>query len=172
MTTHRQSSRPEDRRHADSSEQADDTGAERAASGRTALARRAYLYLVLAFLIGLAAEFFLAGLGVFKTQQDATASGTNLTKARFDQHFGAHLVLGDILFLLGLAVVVASLLARMSRRTQLVAAGMFALLVIQASLAFAGPAGVRALHPLLALFVVAAAAYLAADARSSTKLSR
>jgi hypothetical protein len=51
------------------------------------------------------------------------------------------------------------------------ALGVLALLIVQASLAFAGPAGVRALPPLLALFVVAAAACLAADARSGTNVS-
>jgi len=136
----------------------------------TALARRAYPYLVLVFLAGLVVEFFLAGLGVFDTQHDA-ATGTALTKARFDQQFGPHLVLGDLLFLLGVAVVAATLLGRMNRRTRLIAIGVFALLIVQASLAFAGPAGVRALHPLLALFVLAGTACLAADARSGTNVA-
>jgi hypothetical protein len=51
----------------------------------TALARRAYPYVVLVFLTALVVEFFLAGLGVFGIQHDA-ATGTALTKARFDQH--------------------------------------------------------------------------------------
>ncbi len=138
----------------------------------TALARRAYPYLVLVFLTGLVAEFFLAGLGVFDTQHEAATSGTTLTKARFDQYFGPHLVLGDVLFVLSLAVIAATLLGRMSHRTRLTALGVLALLIVQASLAFAGPAGVRALHPLLALFVLAATAYLAADARSGARVSR
>ena len=138
----------------------------------TALARQAYPHLVLVFLTGLVVEFFLAGLGVFATQHDATASGTTLTRTRFDQHFGPHLVLGDVLFLLSLTVIAATLLGRMSRRTRLIALGVLALLIVQASLAFAGLTGVRALHPLLALFVLAATAYLAADARSGTNVSK
>jgi Family of unknown function (DUF6220) len=136
----------------------------------TAPARRAYPYLIVAFLAGLAAEFFLAGLGVFDTQHDA-ATGTTLTKTGFDQQFGPHLILGDVLFLLSAAVVAATLLGRMSRRTRLTAAGVLALLIVQASLAFAGPAGVRALHPLLGLLILAATAYLAADARSGTNVA-
>ncbi len=145
---------------------------ERGASGGTALARRAYPWLVLVFLAGLVAEFFLAGLGVFATQRDAATSGTTLTKTRFDQYFGPHLVLGDVLFLLSFAVIAATLFGRMSRRTRLIALGLLAVLVVQASLAFVGPAGVRALHPLLALLVLAAAVRLAADARSGTNVSR
>jgi len=172
MTTHRQAGQPEHRRHADSSGQTDGTTAERTASGTTALARAVYPYLVLIFLTGLVVEFFLAGLGVFDTQHDATASGTTLTKARFDQYFGPHLVLGDVLFLVSLAVIAATMLGRMSRRTRLVALGVLALLIVQAGLAFAGPAGVRALHPLLALFVLAGTAYLAADAWSGTNTAK
>jgi Family of unknown function (DUF6220) len=138
----------------------------------TALARAAYPYLVLIFLTGLVAEFFLAGLGVFDTQHAATVGGTTLTKTRFDQYFGPHLVLGDVLFLVSLAVIAATLLGRMSRRTRLIALGVLVLLIVQASLAFAGPAGVRALHPLLALFVLAGTAYLAADARSGTNIAQ
>ena len=42
---------------------------------------------------------------------------------------------------------------------------MFVLLVVQAALEFAGPAGLRALHPVLGLLVLGAAAHIALSAR-------
>ena len=85
------------------------------------LARRSCPWIVLVFLTGLVAEFFLAVLGVFATPHDAAAIGTTLTKTSFDQQFGPHLVLGDVLLLLSLAVIAAALLGRMSRPTGLAA---------------------------------------------------
>jgi len=124
----------------------------------SAVVRVVYRFLAALFLAGVVLEFFLAGLGVFRTQLDATAAGTTLTKTMFDHSFEPHLMLGDILFGVSLLLLVAALLARIGRRGVLTALGLLVLLALQATFAFAGPAGVRALHPVLALLVLGTAA--------------
>ena len=124
----------------------------------TTVARAVYRYLAALFLAGVVAEFFLAGLGVFRTMLGATAVGTTLTRAAFDHSFQPHLLLGDLLFGAGLLLLVVALLARLGRREVLTALGLLILLAVQATFAFTGPAAVRALHPLLALLVLGTAA--------------
>jgi Family of unknown function (DUF6220) len=129
------------------------------------VARTAYRYLALLFLLGVIAEFFLAGLGVFRTQHVATKAGTTLTTAAFNHSFDPHLVLGDALLALSLVLCVAAFASRMGRRAQWTAVALFVVLGVQAMLAFAGPAAVRALHPVLGLLVVGAAIQIAMNAR-------
>lgn len=120
------------------------------------VARAAYRALAVLFLVGVVAEFFLAGLGVFRTMLAATPAGSALTTVAFDAHFHPHLVLGDLLFGVSLLLLVAALLARLGRPDVLTAGGLFVLLCVQATFAFTGPAAVRALHPTLALAVLGA----------------
>ena len=61
------------------------------------VARTGYRYLATLFLVGVIVEFFLAGLGVFRTQAAATKAGTTLTTSAFKHSFESHLVVGDIL---------------------------------------------------------------------------
>jgi hypothetical protein len=129
------------------------------------LAKTAHRWLAVLFLAAIVVEFFLAGLGVFRTQHEATKAGVTLTKTGFDHNFGPHLVLGDVLFAIGLFLCVAAFAARIGRRAQLTTVALFALLVVQAALAFAGPDTVRALHPVLGLLVLGAAAHIALSAR-------
>ena len=71
----------------------------------TSVARTAYRYLASLFLVGVIIEFFLAGLGVFRTQAAATKAGTTLTTAAFNHSFGAHEVVGSALGVVSLALV-------------------------------------------------------------------
>jgi hypothetical protein len=124
-----------------------------------------YRWVAVLFLAGVVAEFFLAGLGVFRTQHEATKAGSVLTKTGFDHNFDPHLVLGDVLFAVGLVLCVTVFAAGVGRRARLTSVALFVLLVVQAALAFAGPAAVRALHPVLGLLVLGAAAHIALSAR-------
>ena len=119
-----------------------------------------YRGLTALFFAGVVVEFFFAGLGVFRTQHDATTAGTMLTKSTFEHDFNPHLLLGDILFGISLLLIVAALVAGLGRRDVLITVGLFALLAVQATFAFSGPADLRALHPVLALLVLGAAVIL------------
>ena len=55
--------------------------------------RTAYRYLVALFVAGVIVQFFLAGLGAFRTQHDAGA-GTAVTDRRFADNFSVHVALG------------------------------------------------------------------------------
>ena len=118
-----------------------------------------YRWVAVLFLAGVVVEFFLAGLGVFRTQHEATKAGSILTKSGFNHSFDPHLVLGDVLFAVGLVLCVAAFAARIGRKARLTSGALFVLLVVQAALAFAGPAAVRALHPVLGLLVLCAAVH-------------
>jgi hypothetical protein len=120
---------------------------------------RAYRWLAALFFAGVVAEFFLAGLGVFRTQDVATTPGTTLTRASFDHSFGPHIVLGDVLALISLALFVVVLVARPGRRVLLTTLAVLVLIAVQATLADAGPPAVRALHPVLGLLVLGAVGY-------------
>jgi len=120
---------------------------------------RVYRWLMALFLAGVVAEFFLAGLGVFRAQHAATAAGSTLTSASFDQGFSPHVALGDILALISLALTAVALAARPERRVLLATLAVLALITVQAALADAGPPAVRALHPVAGLLVLGAAAY-------------
>ncbi len=123
-----------------------------------------YRALAVLFLLGVVIEFFFAGVGVFRTQLEATTAGTMLTKSGFERNFHLHLLLGDSLFGLSLLLIVAATLARVGRRDILNTVGLFALLAVQATFAFTGSADLRALHPTLALLVLGAAVHLALHA--------
>lgn len=129
------------------------------------LARRLYLYVAGLFLAGVVAEFFLAGLGVFGLQSDATAAGTTLTDRSFVHNFDAHLAFGDVLFAASLVLILVGLAARLDRRTILTLVGLFALMSVQATFAFVGTPAVRALHAALGVGIVGVAAYVVVQAR-------
>ncbi len=129
------------------------------------LSRAGYRALAWLFLAGVVVEFFLAGLGVFHTERDATKAGTNLTKTGFDHLFNSHLVLGDILFAVSLGLVLAAAAGRIGRRGVLTTIGLLLLLTVQATFASAGPPVVRALHPLVGLLILGTAVHIARASR-------
>jgi ABC-type uncharacterized transport system permease subunit len=111
-------------------------------------------WLLTLFTIGVAVQFFLAGLGVFRVEHVATKSGTTLTSTEFDHFFDPHLALGDLLFILAVLVFVAALIARVGRPRIFAMLALPILVALQFVFAGTGPAWFRALHVLNA-FVIA-----------------
>jgi hypothetical protein len=130
------------------------------------VARTLYQYVAGLFLVGVVVEFFLAGLGVFGLQSDATDAGTTLTDASFVSRFDPHLMFGDVLFGVSLVLILVAVAARLDRRTILTTVGLFALMSVQATFAFAGTPVVRALHAALGVAIFGAAAYIFVQARA------
>lgn len=58
------------------------------------------------FAVGVVAQFFLVGLGAFRTQRQS-GRGT-VTSGRFGHDFSAHVTLGHVLLILGALVVLAA----------------------------------------------------------------
>jgi hypothetical protein len=119
--------------------------------GRMAAAHR---WLLTIFLVGVAVQFFLAGLGVFRVDHVATKTGTTLTEKRFDHFFDPHVALGNVLFIVGVLVLVAALIGRLGRRRVLPSLALPVLVFLQFIFAGGGPAWFRAFHVLNA-FVIA-----------------
>lgn len=123
------------------------------------LARAAYRYLVALFAAGVVAQFFLAGLGAFRTQRQAGRE--TVTNTRFEHDFSAHVTLGHLLLILGALVFLAALTARAGRRRVLTTLALPLLVALQSVLANAGPASVRALHVVNACIILALSFLLA-----------
>jgi hypothetical protein len=102
------------------------------------------------FTLGVIVQFFLAGLGVFRVQHGAS-------DARFDHVFGPHRALGNVLFIVGLLVLVAAIVARLGRTRVLISLVLPLLVFVQSILANGGPSWVRALHPVVAVVILALA---------------
>jgi len=126
---------------------------------------RLFSWLAGLFVVGALVEFFLAGLGVFETQQVGTKAGSTLTKHAFDNNFGPHIVLGSILVVLTIALVVVALAGRLERRTKLMSLVLFVVIAVQAALADSGPPAVRALHPLLGVLALGTGIHLVVATR-------
>jgi hypothetical protein len=88
------------------------------------------------FTLGVIVQFFLAGLGVFRVQDGASSS-------RFDHVFEPHRVLGNVLLIVALLVLLGLVLTL--------------LVFLQSVLANAGPSWVRAIHPVVAVLILALA---------------
>jgi hypothetical protein len=106
------------------------------------------------FIAGVAVQFFLAGLGVFRVDHVATKDGTTLTSKRFDHFFDPHMALGNLLFIVAILVFVAALLARVGRPRIFAMLALPILVLLQFVFAGGGPAWFRAFHVLNA-FVIA-----------------
>jgi len=102
------------------------------------------------FTLGVVVQFFLAGLGVFRVQNGASDS-------RFDHVWSAHRTLGNVLFIVALLVLLAALVARLPRTQILISLVLPLLVFIQSILATNGPSWVRALHPVVAVLILALA---------------
>ena len=103
------------------------------------------------FLVGVAVQFFLAGLGAFRTQH-ASDHGTVGDK-QFGDFFHAHVVLGNILIVIAVLVFVAALVARLGRRWVLPMLALPVLVELQFVFANNGPSWFRALHVLNAFAI-------------------
>jgi hypothetical protein len=111
-------------------------------------------WLLTIFIVGIAVQFFLAGLGVFRVQHIATKTGTTLTDDRFEHFFDPHIVLGNVLFIVAALVFVAALIARVGRPRIFLLLALPILVLLQSLFAGTGPSWFRALHVLNA-FVIA-----------------
>lgn len=105
--------------------------------------RRPRLYLVGLFLVGVAAQFYLAGRGAFGASS-----------------YDAHKALGGILYLVTLLVLVVSIALPATRnRVDIgLAAALFVLMTIQAAIGTLDHPQVGAFHPVNGLLVTGAAA--------------
>ena len=113
-------------------------------------ARAVHRVLLSLFTLGVVVQFFLAGLGVFRVAGGASDK-------RFDHVFAAHRALGNILFIVALLVLVAALVARLGRPRVLISLALPLLVFLQSILANDGPSWVRALHPVVAVLILALA---------------
>jgi Family of unknown function (DUF6220) len=102
------------------------------------------------FTLGVIVQFFLAGLGVFRVQDGASSS-------HFDHVWGPHRTLGNVLFIVGLLVLVAAIVARLGRTRVLLSLVLPLLVFVQSILANNGPSWVRAFHPVVAVIILALA---------------
>ena len=102
------------------------------------------------FTLGVIVQFFLAGLGVFRVQDGASSS-------HFDHVWSPHRTLGNILFIVGLLVLVAAIIARLGRTRVLLSLVLPLLVFVQSILANNGPSWVRAFHPVVAVIILALA---------------
>jgi Family of unknown function (DUF6220) len=102
------------------------------------------------FTLGVIVQFFLAGLGVFRVQDGASSS-------HFDHVWGPHRTLGNVLFIVGLLVLVAAIVARLGRTRVLLSLVLPLLVFVQSVLANNGPSWVRAFHPVVAVIILALA---------------
>jgi small-conductance mechanosensitive channel len=109
--------------------------------------RTVHRVLLSVFTLGVIVQFFLAGLGVFRVQDGASSS-------RFDHVFQPHRVLGNVLLIVALLVLVAALAGRLGRGQALLGLVLTLLVFLQSVLANAGPSGVRALHPVVAVLIL------------------
>ncbi len=102
------------------------------------------------FTLGVIVQFFLAGLGVFRVQDGGSSS-------HFDHVWGPHRTLGNVLFIVGLLVLVAAIVARLGRTRVLLSLVLPLLVFVQSILANNGPSWVRAFHPVVAVIILALA---------------
>jgi uncharacterized protein DUF6220 len=109
----------------------------------------------------LVVQFFLAGLGAFKTVHD---------KKFNDSNFDPHAVLGDILVLLALIIAGIALVGRWSQFVTRVSLLLFGLMVIQSllgSLGASDSAWFGALHGVNAMLIVGVTFLLIRESRQA-----
>jgi hypothetical protein len=123
-------------------------------------ARVVFRLLAVVYLLGAVGAFFAAGVAIFTLNSRATPAGETLTEGSFDQVFGGHLAMGDLLFLVAVLLVMVAFVAGVDGRKRLGAVALLVLAIVQATLAFAGGPTIRALHPVVGLLLLAIAAWL------------
>ena len=96
-------------------------------------------------------QFYLAGYGVF------AFAGL--------PPFDAHRALGDLIGIAILVALIAAFAARVPWRITAITAALFVLMVIQASLAYAGIQGIAALHVVNGVLIFVVTLYLFWEAR-------
>ena len=118
--------------------------------------------LVVAMLLQIA----FAGYGAFDASDKAAAG--SLDEEAFDDSFGLHTGFAYLIILGSLVTVVLAVAARVGRQNVLYAVGIFVLLIAQMFLGWTGadlPGVFGALHPLDAVLILGATAWLAVRLR-------
>ena len=110
-----------------------------------------FRWLLSIFIVGVAVQFFLAGLGVFKTQR-GTDKGT-VGDSQFAQYFDPHRTLGNVLLIVGVLVFVSALVAKVGAPRIYLMLALPVLVALQSVFANTGPSWFRALHVLNALVI-------------------
>ncbi len=118
-------------------------------------ARAAHRWLLTLFLVAVAVQFFLAGLGAFKVQ-NASDHGA-VGEKQFADYFSAHRENVTVLSLLAVLVFIAALVGRMGKRWILVSLSLPILVELQFLFANNGPSWFRALHVVNALVIASIA---------------
>jgi hypothetical protein len=111
-----------------------------------------FRWLLTIFIVGVAVQFFLAGLGVFKAQH-GTDKGT-VGDSQFASYFDPHRALGNVLLIVGVLVFLAALVAKVGAPRIYLMLALPVLVALQSVFANTGPSWFRALHVLNA-FVIA-----------------
>jgi uncharacterized membrane protein YphA (DoxX/SURF4 family) len=114
-------------------------------------ARAAHRWLLTLFLVAVAVQFFLAGLGAFKVQQ-ASDHGS-VGEKQFADYFSPHRANVTVLSLLAILVFIAALVGRMGKRWIFVSLSLPILVELQYLFANNGPSWFRALHVVNALVI-------------------
>jgi hypothetical protein len=119
----------------------------------------AYRILITLFAVGVAAEFVLAGLGVFRAMPGEERA---VSHSAFDEEFDAHAGLGWALSGVSLLLVIAVLVAWTGRRSVVATLALAILTFVQPSLASAGEDApvAGAFHAINALAIAGVAWFL------------
>ena len=133
-------------------------------------ARACHRWLLTLFLVAVAVQFFLAGLGAFKAQ-NGTEQGT-IGDSQFADYFSPHAAFANVLELIALLIFIAALVGRMGKRWILVSLSLPILVELQYVFASNGPSWFRALHVVNALVIASIAAKFTNLAWSEAKASR
>ena len=121
--------------------------------------RVAHRYLAAAFVAAVIVQFFLAGLGAFRTQHDASIGSVG--DKRFEDNFSNHVMLGHLLLIGGALVFLAALAGRLGRRRALLSLALPLLVELQSVFANVGGSAFRALHPVNGCLILGIAGVLA-----------
>jgi len=132
--------------------------------------RAIHRWLLTLFLVAVAVQFFLAGLGAFKAQH-GTEQGT-IGDSQFADYFSPHRAFANVLEIIAILVFLAALIGKMGRRWILVSLSLPILVELQYVFADTGPSWFRALHVVNALVIAAIAGRNVAAAWREAKESR
>jgi heme A synthase len=138
--------------------------------------RAIYRFWAMLIFAAVIVQVALAGYGAFSAAKKV-GDGPNdhtptLTNKQWDHGFGAHDVLGYLIFLASILLLLFALGAGLGRKRVLLALAMPLLVFVQIVLAVAGGSipAVGALHPVNALVIVGFSYYLAREAYRKTWL--
>jgi Family of unknown function (DUF6220) len=126
--------------------------------------RGAYKWWVSLIFVAFLVQVAFAGYGAFSTADDV--DGSTVNEDRFEDNFGPHAALGNLLVLATLLLLLLALAGRVGKRRTLQSLGLFALMIVQLLLAWFGasvPFLLGALHPLNALLLIGLSGYIARE---------